>query len=199
MFVLLISGVRKYGKDFQAIADVIGNKTEAHVRSFFVNYRRRYNLDEVLAEFEAEHGMECPRDNDDDDDIKIIEEKVSLIFSLPLSNIWFSKLTCQELPCFHRVRNSGAYFLFLTRVMIVNKLWIYVFHFSAAIITSLPENFGGGGWGGIAELKMFLEDKIVDGAWVDQLIKVKEYNTVFANSLTDDCYRTLSYLSNPVY
>ncbi|XP_064601517.1 REST corepressor 1-like [Liolophura sinensis] len=75
--LLAVQGVRKYGKDFQAIADVIGNKTEAHVRSFFVNYRRRYNLDEVLAEFEAEHGMECPRDNDDDD-IKIIEEKMDV-------------------------------------------------------------------------------------------------------------------------
>lgn len=50
--------MRKYGKDFKAIAEVIGNKLEAHVRSFFVNFRRRYNLDEVLAEYEAEHGME---------------------------------------------------------------------------------------------------------------------------------------------
>ncbi|XP_064623382.1 REST corepressor 3-like isoform X1 [Lineus longissimus] len=54
--LLAVQGVRKYGKDFKAIAEVIGNKTEAHVRSFFVNYRRRYNLDEVLAAFEAEHG-----------------------------------------------------------------------------------------------------------------------------------------------
>ena len=48
-------GVRKYGKDFRAIAEVIGNKTESLVRSFFVNYRRRYNLDEVLAEYTREH------------------------------------------------------------------------------------------------------------------------------------------------
>lgn len=52
------TGVRKYGKDFKAIAEVIGNKIEAHVRSFFVNYRRRYNLDEVLAEYEAENGKD---------------------------------------------------------------------------------------------------------------------------------------------
>ncbi|XP_071080401.1 REST corepressor 1-like isoform X1 [Haliotis cracherodii] len=56
--LLAVQGVRKYGKDFKAIAEVIGNKLEAHVRSFFVNFRRRYNLDEVLAEYEAEHGME---------------------------------------------------------------------------------------------------------------------------------------------
>lgn len=56
--LLAVQGVRKYGKDFNAIAEVIGTKTEAHVRSFFVNFKRRYNLDEVLAEYEAEHGVE---------------------------------------------------------------------------------------------------------------------------------------------
>jgi REST corepressor 1 len=53
--LLAVQGVRKYGKDFRAIAEVIGNKTESLVRSFFVNYRRRYNLDEVLAEYAREH------------------------------------------------------------------------------------------------------------------------------------------------
>ena len=37
---------------------MIGNKTESLCRSFFVNYRRRYNLDEVLAEYEKEHGKQ---------------------------------------------------------------------------------------------------------------------------------------------
>lgn len=54
------SGVRKYGKDFQAIADVIGNKTVGQVKNFFVNYRRRFNLDEVLQEWEAEQGTRAP-------------------------------------------------------------------------------------------------------------------------------------------
>lgn len=53
-------GVRKYGKDFQAIADVIGNKTVGQVKNFFVNYRRRFNLDEVLQEWEAEQGTKAP-------------------------------------------------------------------------------------------------------------------------------------------
>ena len=57
--------MRKYGKDFAAIAEVIGNKAEVHLRSFFVNYRRRYNLDEVLGEYEAEHGIEPTKDDDD--------------------------------------------------------------------------------------------------------------------------------------
>ena len=72
MTYFYFTGVRKYGKDFQAIAEVIGNKTEAHVRSFFINFRRRYNLDEVLAEYEAEHGTEHVIDDDLDKE----EEKV---------------------------------------------------------------------------------------------------------------------------
>ncbi|KAE8299962.1 REST corepressor 3 [Larimichthys crocea] len=58
--LLAVQGVRKYGKDFQAIADVIGNKTVGQVKNFFVNYRRRFNLDEVLQEWEAEQGTQAP-------------------------------------------------------------------------------------------------------------------------------------------
>ncbi|XP_068606832.1 REST corepressor 3 [Brachionichthys hirsutus] len=58
--LLAVQGVRKYGKDFQAIADVIGNKTLGQVKNFFVNYRRRFNLDEVLQEWEAEQGTPAP-------------------------------------------------------------------------------------------------------------------------------------------
>lgn len=52
------SAIRKYGRDFQAISDVIGNKSVVQVKNFFVNYRRRFNIDEVLQEWEAEHGKE---------------------------------------------------------------------------------------------------------------------------------------------
>ena len=58
--------MRKYGKDFNAIAEVIGNKTEAHVRSFFVNYQRRYNLNEVLAEYEKENGPVTIKDDSEE-------------------------------------------------------------------------------------------------------------------------------------
>jgi Myb-like DNA-binding domain len=61
----LSPGIRKYGKDFKAIAEVIGTKTEAHLRSYFVNYRRRYNLDNVLREFEAENGPIVEDDRDE--------------------------------------------------------------------------------------------------------------------------------------
>ncbi|XP_037545950.1 REST corepressor 3 [Nematolebias whitei] len=57
--LLAVQGVRKYGKDFQAIADVIGNKTIGQVKNFFVNYRRRFNLEEVLQEWEAEQGTQA--------------------------------------------------------------------------------------------------------------------------------------------
>lgn len=54
--LLAVQGVRKYGKDFKSIAEVLGNKTEHHVRSFFVNYRKRYNLDTVLKDYEKDNG-----------------------------------------------------------------------------------------------------------------------------------------------
>uniref|UniRef100_A0A8C0ZYB7 SANT domain-containing protein n=1 Tax=Castor canadensis TaxID=51338 RepID=A0A8C0ZYB7_CASCN len=56
--LLAVQAIRKYGRDFQAISDVIGNKSVVQVKNFFVNYRRRFNIDEVLQEWEAEHGKE---------------------------------------------------------------------------------------------------------------------------------------------
>lgn len=37
---------------------MIGNKSVVQVKNFLVNYRRRFNLDEVLQEWEAEHGTD---------------------------------------------------------------------------------------------------------------------------------------------
>lgn len=37
---------------------MIGNKSVVQVKNFFVNYRRRFNIDEVLQEWEAEHGKD---------------------------------------------------------------------------------------------------------------------------------------------
>lgn len=55
---LAVKGVRKYGKDFQAIAELLGTKSEAQVRTFFVNYRRKFNLDAILKEFESKQQKE---------------------------------------------------------------------------------------------------------------------------------------------
>lgn len=62
--LLAVEGVRKYGKDFQAIAESIGNKTEAQIRTFFVNYRRRYNLDAVIKQHAAENVQQENLQND---------------------------------------------------------------------------------------------------------------------------------------
>ncbi|CAK6984569.1 REST corepressor 1, partial [Scomber scombrus] len=64
--LLAVQAIRKYGRDFQAISDVIGNKSVVQVKNFLVNYRRRFNLDEVLLEWEAEHGVEGGATGDDD-------------------------------------------------------------------------------------------------------------------------------------
>lgn len=60
--LLAVQGIRKFGKNFSAIASILGTKTESHVRSFFVNYKRRYNLDTAYKEYEAEYG---PTDSGD--------------------------------------------------------------------------------------------------------------------------------------
>uniref|UniRef100_A0A3P9N9I3 REST corepressor 1 n=1 Tax=Poecilia reticulata TaxID=8081 RepID=A0A3P9N9I3_POERE len=67
--LLAVQAIRKYGRDYQAISDVIGNKSVVQVKNFLVNYRRRFNLDEVLQEWEAEHEMEGG-------DVKAEEEKM---------------------------------------------------------------------------------------------------------------------------
>lgn len=63
--LLAVQGIRKYGKDFKSIAEVLGNKTEHHVRTFFMNYRRRYNLDTVLKDYEKENGP-LPEDSNEE-------------------------------------------------------------------------------------------------------------------------------------
>ena len=55
--VLFFPGVRKYGKDFQAMAEVLGNKNINQCHNFFVNYRRRFNLIDVLYEYEKENNI----------------------------------------------------------------------------------------------------------------------------------------------
>ncbi|XP_053544830.1 REST corepressor 2 [Bombina bombina] len=58
--LLAVQAVRRYGKDFQAISEVLGNKTPSQVKTFFISYRRRFNLEEVLQEWEAEQEHSQP-------------------------------------------------------------------------------------------------------------------------------------------
>ncbi len=47
-------GFRKYGKNYQAIAAVVGNKTEPHVKQFYEDNKVRFRLDELIAEGDAD-------------------------------------------------------------------------------------------------------------------------------------------------
>lgn len=69
-------GIRKYGRDFKAVAEIVGNKTENNVRNFFVNYRRRFNLDDVLQEYDAEHGIMA---EESEDKVRIHFLKISYV------------------------------------------------------------------------------------------------------------------------
>lgn len=52
-YQLAIRGMRKHGKDFQSIAEIIGTKNESQVNQFYTNYRKKYNLDDIIKEYEA--------------------------------------------------------------------------------------------------------------------------------------------------
>lgn len=52
--LIAVQAFKKYGKNFKEIAELIGNKNEAHIKSFYLNFERRYGLDKVIKEFEAE-------------------------------------------------------------------------------------------------------------------------------------------------
>ncbi|XP_022219476.1 REST corepressor isoform X2 [Drosophila obscura] len=45
--------LRDYGKNYPMIAKLVPTKTEAHARTFYLNNRRRYNLDQIVKEYEA--------------------------------------------------------------------------------------------------------------------------------------------------
>eukprot|EP00794_Sanderia_malayensis_P017818 gene17818-19596_t len=71
--LMAVQCVRKYGKDFQAMAEVLGNKNVSQCRNFFVNYRRRFNLLDVLEEYEKEHSIVSDRSADTWDDVTMSE------------------------------------------------------------------------------------------------------------------------------
>lgn len=51
---MAVKGFRKHGKDFQAIAEILGTKSEQQVRQFFGNYKKKFNLDDIVKEYEEE-------------------------------------------------------------------------------------------------------------------------------------------------
>jgi len=71
--LIAVQCVRAYGKDFQAMAEVIGNKTVHQCRNFFVNYRRRFDLLSILEEYEKENSIVSDRTGDLWDEIALSE------------------------------------------------------------------------------------------------------------------------------
>uniref|UniRef100_A0A8D1Y1P2 REST corepressor 1 n=1 Tax=Sus scrofa TaxID=9823 RepID=A0A8D1Y1P2_PIG len=97
--------IRKYGRDFQAISDVIGNKSVVQVKNFFVNYRRRFNIDEVLQEWEAEHGKEETNGPSNQRPVKSPENPLKMPdeedeVTREVSALWHSSRTAAPLPVF---------------------------------------------------------------------------------------------------
>ncbi|GFY78426.1 REST corepressor 3 [Trichonephila inaurata madagascariensis] len=56
-YLLAVQGIRRYGTDFKAIAEVIKVKNEEHVRNFYLNFREHLHRDKVLQEFLVTHGI----------------------------------------------------------------------------------------------------------------------------------------------
>lgn len=84
--LLAVQGMRKYGKDFQAISEMIGTKTEVHLRNFFTNHRRRFNLDAVLKEYESENGPIIENDSKEEKmDVDMVEPSSPTINNSPVA------------------------------------------------------------------------------------------------------------------
>lgn len=50
---LAVQGMRIHGKDFQKIAEIMGTKNESQVNQFYLNYRKKLGLDEIIKTCEA--------------------------------------------------------------------------------------------------------------------------------------------------
>jgi len=60
--------MRKYGKDFKAIAETMGTKTPNHLKSFYTHYRKRYKLDTILKKYDADQSTIIIELSDDEDE-----------------------------------------------------------------------------------------------------------------------------------
>lgn len=93
------SGIRNFGKDFQAIAEIIGTKTKIQVRDFYNQRRKRSNLDLLLQDHETEYEL-LPEGNDSIDNVKMttvsIETNSPICFALLFVTRWFHSLVTSD-------------------------------------------------------------------------------------------------------
>lgn len=54
---IAVKGFRRHGKNFQAIAEILGTKNEQQLRSFYANYRKKYFLDDIIKEYDEEQSQ----------------------------------------------------------------------------------------------------------------------------------------------
>lgn len=53
MVLLLSSGLREHGRDWAAISRMVLTKTDAQCKNFYFNYKKKFHLEAMVAEFET--------------------------------------------------------------------------------------------------------------------------------------------------
>lgn len=96
--MLAVRGISEFGKSFQAIADFLGTKSEAHVRTFFVNYRRKYNLDAIVKQFETQTHQRQK-------DIELRDNETSISMCNDAENASFSNKSSKEIANIKNMRD----------------------------------------------------------------------------------------------
>ncbi|XP_066426316.1 REST corepressor 2 [Molothrus aeneus] len=72
--LLVVQALRRYGRDFPAVAAVLGNKTAAQVRSFVLGPRRRLGLERLLQERQGQGeppGERPQPDQEEEEEVQI--------------------------------------------------------------------------------------------------------------------------------
>lgn len=55
---IVVKCFRRHGKDYQAIAEILGTKNAQQVKSFHAKERKRFHLDSIIKEYEEEQQRE---------------------------------------------------------------------------------------------------------------------------------------------
>lgn len=66
-----VLGMHRYGKNFKAISEAMGTKTQSNLKTFYVHYRKRYSLDTILKKYEAEQNSIIELSDDEDEQVVI--------------------------------------------------------------------------------------------------------------------------------